>query len=259
LIGQLIKKKMKKLFKKLFQKTGFIIVNKNSKALVKNTPIPLNNFFTMLKEFNFEPKHIVDVGANHGKWTRNALRFFPTVSITMVEPQHWLKESIIDVLNSNDKVKLFPYGAGEEEGTFNFTIMDIDVSSSFKYTEAEAKAKGYKQIQLPIITLNKLLSDNTLPTPDILKIDAEGIDLQVLKGASDHIGKIEVILIEAGVVNKSFDNSFLKTINYMDENGYRLFDITELNRPYQPRVLWLVELVFVKKNGIIDSKVISNS
>jgi FkbM family methyltransferase len=250
---------MKKLIKNLFQKTGFRIVNNNSNDLVKNIPIPLNSFFSMIKEFNFEPKHIVDVGANHGKWTRNALKFFPNAQITMVEPQHWLKDSISDVLNANKNVKLFPYGAGEKEGTFNFTIMDIDVSSSFKYSEEEAKEKGYKQIQLPIITINKLLADNNLPVPDILKIDAEGIDIQVLKGASDYIGKTEIILIEAGVVNKSFDNSFLKTINYMDEKGYRLYDITELNRPYFPRVLWLVELVFVLKDGIIDSKVIANS
>ena len=177
----------------------------------------------------------------------------------MVEPQYWLKNSIADVLESNDKVKLFPFGAGEKEGTFNFTIMDVDVSSSFKYSEEEAKEKGYKQIQLPIITLNKLLSENNLPVPDILKIDAEGIDIQVLIGASDYVGKTEIIMIEAGVVNKSFDNSLLKTINFMDAKGYRLFDITELNRPYHPKVLWLVELVFVKKDGVIDSKVIENS
>ena len=42
----------------------------------------------------------------------------------------------------------------------------------------------------------------------------------------------------------------------MDENNYRLFEITDINRPFQPQVLWLVELVFVKKNGFIDSQVI---
>ena len=91
----------------------------------------------------------------------------------------------------------------------------------------------------------------------IIKIDAEGLDIQVLKGTSDYLGKTEIVMVEAGVVNKSFDNSFLKIINFMDDNGYRLFEITELNRPYQPKVLWLVELVFVLKNGFIDKQVIS--
>jgi hypothetical protein len=43
----------------------------------------------------------------------------------------------------------------------------------------------------------------------------------------------------------------------MNEKGYRLFEITDINRPFQLQVLWLAELVFVKKNGIIDSYNIS--
>jgi hypothetical protein len=62
-------------------------------------------------------------------------------------------------------------------------------------------------------------------------------------------------MVEAGVVIKEFDNSFLKMINFMDQNGYRLFDITDLNRPFPTPVLWLVEIVFIKKDGFIDSKV----
>ncbi len=40
---------------------------------------------------------------------------------------------------------------------------------------------------------------------------------------------------------------------YMTQNNYILFDITDLNRPYDKKVLWLIELVFVKRGGLIDS------
>lgn len=248
---------MRKSINKILSKLGFRIVNVNSKDLVQNSYVtPLTNFFQVLKQFGFDPKHIVDVGANHGKWTRNALRFFPNAYITMVEPQYWLKESIQDVLDSNDKVQLHSFGAGETEGSFTFTIANEDVSSSFNYSEAEAKERGYKQLELPITTLNKLLGESNLPAPDIIKIDAEGIDIQVLKGASNYLGKTEIIMVEASVLNKSYNNSLLETINFMDKNGYTLFDITEINRPFQTKVLWLVELVFVLKGGKIDSQVI---
>lgn len=248
---------MKKSIKKIVAKFGFRIVNKNSKHLVQNSYVtPLVNFFQTLKKLGFEPKHIVDVGANHGKWTRSALKFFPDAYFTMVEPQYWLKDSIADVLEANDKVKLHSYGAGEVEGKFNFTVVDSDVSSSFNYSEEEAKEKGYKQLELPIITLNKLLGESNLPTPDIIKIDAEGLDIQVLKGASNYLGKTEIIMVEASVLNKSYNNNLLETINFMDQKGYSLFDITEINRPFQIKVLWLVELVFVLKGGKIDSCII---
>ncbi len=84
------------------------------------------------------------------------------------------------------------------------------------------------------------------------------MDLEVLQGASAFFGITEIFMVEAGVGNKSFENDFVKLVNFMDENGYRLFDISDLNRPYQPQVLWLVELVFVKKNGKIDSQVLES-
>ena len=50
-----------------------------------------------------------------------------------------------------------------------------------------------------------------------------------------------------------FDNNLLKMVDYMDQKGYTLFEITDLNRPFELQVLWLVELAFIKKGGIIDS------
>jgi hypothetical protein len=43
----------------------------------------------------------------------------------------------------------------------------------------------------------------------------------------------------------------------MNEKGYSLFDLTDLNRPFSPQVLWLVELVFVKKDGFINNSKIA--
>ena len=251
---------MKKITKKILSKLGLKIEKiKSGQSNIHKKDFLLYNFYNTLNVFQFEPKHIVDIGANHGTWTREALRFFPNAYYTLIEPQYWLEESISDILKNNQKVTFHPFGAGETEGSFQFTILDRDDSCSFKYTEEQAMKKGFKQLTLPVITLNNLLVSSQLPIPDIIKIDAEGLDIQVLKGASNFFGKTEIFMVEAGVVNKSFDNSLLKVINYMDEKGYRLFEITDLNRPYEPRVLWLVELVFVKKNGYIDSQVIQNS
>jgi FkbM family methyltransferase len=247
---------IKKIVRKFILKRGFEIKKVNTSSSLSDVyskDFLLHNFYSILKQFQFYPKHIVDIGANHGTWTRETLRYFPDAHYTLIEPQEWLKPSFQDLLDSNSKITYHPVGAGSENGSFKFTIVDRDDSCSFRYTEEEAKENGYKQVDIPIITLNDLVKTNGLPIPDIVKIDAEGLDIEVLKGASDLFGKTEVFMVEAGVVIKEFDNSFLKMINFMDERGYRLFEITDLNRPFQLKVLWLVELVFVKKEGIIDS------
>ena len=214
----------------------------------------LEVFFRNIKEMGFIPQHIIDVGANHGTWTRETLKYFPDAYYTLVEPQEWLKPSLQDLLDTNSKITFNPFGAGAKSGSFMFTIVDRDDSCSFRYTEEEARAEGFKQVEIPIITLNEILHKNrTLPFPDLVKIDAEGLDIEVLEGASDLIGKTEVFLVEAAIFNKEFENSLLNMVNYMDQKGYRLFELTDLNRPFQPNVLWLVELAFIKKGGIIDS------
>jgi FkbM family methyltransferase len=252
---------MKKTLKKIINKLGYTLSKVKTNNPIINANVKeylLFNFYDTLKIMGFEPKHIVDIGANHGTWTRETLRYFPEAYYSLAEPQFWLKKSFQDILENNSKVSFYPVGVGERAGSFLFTIVDRDDSCSFRYTKEEAKEAGYPQMEIPVVTLNELLLESKLPKPDIIKIDAEGLDIEVLKGASDFLGKTEIFMVEAGIVNKSFDNSFLKLINFMDENGYRLFDITDLNRPFRLQVLWLVEIVFVKKGGIIDLKNITN-
>lgn len=242
------------LFEPLAKRLGYKRTQNANQIKVYSKENLLFNFYSILKEINFNPKHIVDVGANHGTWTREALKYFPDANYSLFEPQHWLIESIQGVLESNNKVQFHAVGVGGQSGTFKFTIVDRDDSCSFVHSEEYAQNKGFKQLDIPIVTLNEFLPKTELPIPDIIKIDAEGLDLEVLKGASDYLGKTEVFLVEAGVVSKKNPNSISSVIKFMDENGYRVFDITDLNRPWQVKVLWLVELAFVKKNGEIDQK-----
>jgi FkbM family methyltransferase len=250
-----IKKALKSLLGPLNRRLGYVLLDEaDFKIDPHGKDGLLKNFYTVLKEINFTPSHIVDVGANHGTWTREALRYFPDAYFTLLEPQYWMKDSIKDLLDTNNKVRFHAVGAGEKAGSFRFTLVDRDDSCSFIYTEEEARQRGFRQIEVPVVTLNDFLGDQNTPLPDIIKIDAEGLDISVLKGASHFFGRTEVFMAEAGVVCKTIPNNFLEVINFMDQNGYRLFEITDLNRPFKPTVLWLTELVFVKKNGVIDAK-----
>jgi FkbM family methyltransferase len=212
----------------------------------------LRVFFTNLKAIGFVPKHIIDVGANHGTWTREVLQYFPKANYSLIEPQSWLQPSFQDILDVNPSIKYYPVGVGADEGVFQFTIADRDDSCSFRYTKSEAKAAGFEQVELSVETLNNIVVKSDFPFPDIVKIDAEGLDIEVLKGADALFGKTEIFLVEAAVVNKNLKNSCFEVIKFMETNGYTLFDITELNRPFG-NCLWLMELVFVLKKGIVNS------
>lgn len=245
-----VKQIFKKLFYPLFIKLGY----------QESIPVPaeslLEHFFRTIKEMDFNPKFIVDVGSNHGNWTRQALRYFPDSKYMLLEPQQWLEKYVSDILKSNPNVKFYPVGAGSKNGSFKFTLLDRDDSSNFLMTEEEAKQLGLKQIEVEVVTLNEFVPKFTTDCPDIIKIDAEGLDLEVLEGASCFFGQTELFIVEAGVGSKYIENDIATVVNFMKQKGYRLFEVTDLNRPFSLGVLWLVELVFMRENGLIHAKVL---
>lgn len=242
-------KKVKSILKKILIKAKLygLFSNRNSKNSL------LTNFYKILKNEEFNPNCIYDIGAHKGTWTKECMRFFPNAQFILFEPQFNLKQEIEINLKGKDNYRLFSVGVGNIDGQLMFTFQDRDDSCTFNMSETEAEIKGFKQIKVPIVKLDNFIKQNNLQYPDILKIDAEGIDLDVLAGASELLNEyVQVVLVEVAILNNRFENSALKVINYMDKSNFKLFDITDLNRPFNNGVLWLCEFVFIKKNGILD-------
>lgn len=211
-------------------------------------------FFQCIKNLGFNPAHIVDVGANRGTWTRNALQFFPDAHYSLFEPQAYLSASFNDLLR-NPKIKFYAKGVGQRSGIMDLTTSDRDDSFSFSFTAEQAQARGRTQVKAPVVALDEFLPTLDLPAPDLVKIDAEGWDLEVLKGAKNTISNAQVVLMEAAVMSKAFTNSVAKTTEAMSDMDFCVFDITDLNRTQKHNALWLMELAFVKKGGGLDCKV----
>lgn len=205
-------------------------------------------FFTAIRRLGFAPRHIVDIGANHGSWTRTALRFFPDAFYTLVEPQDHLKVHVQDLLDQNKRIRWISAGASDHVGSLPFTIAKRDDSSTFILSADESRKGGLSQIDVPVTTLNAIAACNDVPFPDMVKIDAEGFDLKVLAGSSDLFGKTEIFLAEASVCCP-YPNSVVEMMHFMTSVGYRLIDITDLNRSPRHDVLWLCELAFLRNSS----------
>ena len=249
---------MKTLISNLAKKMGYRIIknstfsqqNIHSVKIIENKEDLLTTFYNNLKAANFNPAFVVDIGANTGTWTRELLKNFPNAKVLMIEPQARLQHKFQDLLN--DKVSYLQLGVGNKNDILKFTIHDRDDSCSFIYTEEEAEKLGYQQIEVPIKTLNTIISENNFPSPDLIKIDAEGLDLEVIEGASDFYDTTEIFMVEASVCNDTYKNTVSEVVKLMDKCGFLMYEITDLNRPFpKSPVLWLIEIAFVRKNGYL--------
>jgi len=251
-------KYLKKLVKKILRKLGFELRKLSNSNSTNSNLGPyakenlLDSFYNLLKTQNFKPSVIYDIGANKGTWTKECLKVFPDAHYHLFEPQENLSKNIYNLLSDYSNFNLYSVGLGDENTSAYFTMHDRDDSCSFSYSKEEALERGFKQVELPIYRLDSFIEENNLLTPDILKIDAEGLDLNVLEGAKGIIQNVEVIMVEVVVLNYRMENTVKNVVNYLDTIGFKFFDITDLNRPFPNKVLWLSEFVFVRKGGFLD-------
>src|SRR5262245_36386535 len=210
-------------------------------------PYGHNHFFPLLRQLGFAPRHVVDVGANRGFWTRAAFKYFRDPVYTLVEPQDHLRFYSEDLVAQGCKLNWINAGCGDFCGTLPLIVSYRDDASTFVDRHQNPTAQ---RITVPMITLNKLVESSNAGLPEMVKIDAEGFDLKVLAGASDLLGKTDIFLVEAAVwgvgAGRTHDNSVAEVVSFMAKAGYNLMDITDINRGPKNGVLWLCELAFLR-------------
>jgi FkbM family methyltransferase len=247
---------VKNLVQSTLKKFGLRLVRSDSFAQATASPSAFNTgpdfFFAAFKGLGFHPKHIIDIGANRGSWTRKALLYFPDAQYTLVEPQDQLKAHVQDLLDGGYNITWINAGVADKSGVLPFTISYRDDSSTFAPTQADA---GAPTISVSVKTLNEIVSASSAPSPEVVKIDAEGFDLKVLAGASDLLGKTDIFFVEATICCRGYENTIARVVRTMDEAGYHLVDITDINRSPKYGVLWLCELAFLRNASPIFDRV----
>ena len=110
---------------KTFRTLGYALVRSGNKAGSARRPIC--NFKAFLKDIrarNFQPKFIIDVGANHGDWTRLAKEIVPAARCLMIEPQLEMRQALNDLCSKHRDVSWVEAGAGSVPGKLVQTLWD---------------------------------------------------------------------------------------------------------------------------------------
>lgn len=128
----------------------------------------------------------VDVGANKGDFTLLAARLAGNSgTVISIEPEpenHSILQRSIE-LNDYANIRVLHVALSDRDGVANLLIGSTSGSHTLS-----PEFNGLRTVSVPTKTLDGVVAEERLGTVDMIKIDVQGLELAVLRGASQTIG-----------------------------------------------------------------------
>ncbi len=126
-----------------------------------------------------EPVRVVlDVGGNVGQTACEYTSYFPQAQIYTFEPVPASFAKLQSAVANLPRVKAFQMAVGSSTGTVFMNVGDDSQLNSIVKVKDSTSV-----IEVPLDSLDHIVSSLSLDQIDLLKIDVEGFELEVLKGA----------------------------------------------------------------------------
>lgn len=254
----MIKKKIKKIINSIFSGKDDSLLNledsTNSLISIIEQDKPAGEIHLLLKYLSNtlpDVKYILDVGAHSTEWIRNTIIHFPNSKAFLIEPLEEMEVHLKKFCEDFPGSKYFLNGAGEREETLFLTLNDVLEGANFLISENKNLQLKNEQREVKVITIDSLIEKGDIEIPELVKLDVQGFELNVLKGANKLFGETEVFILEVSLFEfmKGIP-TFSEVISFMAERGYEVYDFSGfLRRPYDG-ALGQMDICFVKKDGI---------
>jgi len=184
----------------------------------------------------------VDVGAHIGWYSLKAANVVgPKGHVIAVEPNRetlmWLRENI-RASGAGRVVAVAPVACSDSETTLTFYAASSRNTGESSLSSANASQEGAIAASYPVRArrLDDIVKEAGVARVDAIKIDVEGAELMVLKGASETLDRyrpaIAVELVDRQL--KAMGASVEEVMAFMRSHGYPTGRMYEMNMVYLP-------------------------
>jgi len=198
-----------------------------------------------LAGLGFQPRSIFDVGAYEGEFAKECLRIWPQTIVACFEPLHQKVEHLNRLSKLYPSIQVFAglLGAQSQER------VPLNESETASSVLVENIPQNFQVNYYPMRTVDQVVQEyHHTPVPDLLKIDVQGYELEVLKGAETSLPGIRVILAEVNFLDIHQNVPLLSDmVAWLDARGWVAYDVCGLTRRPLDQALWQADLIFVPR------------
>jgi FkbM family methyltransferase len=191
----------------------------------------------ILAQFTPPPQTIIDIGVADG--TPELYAQYSQKKFLLVEANPQYKETLQNLVE-NINAELEMVFCGAEEGT---EILQLYKDGRKASKHVKRDEQPLDNVSVPVKRLDDLIVKHKFLPPYLVKIDVEGAELEVLKGAEHILPDAVAVIVETSVAPRFDDQpTFAEVVWFMHQHGFALFDIWDGAIKYN-RLLHL-DLVF---------------
>ncbi len=181
------------------------------------------------------PRTVVDVGVGNGTpWLYQA---FPSARFILFEPNDGFRpqiEALMTQMNAECHFVALGEQPGEVELYVNVNRPTSSAIGNYSSSYLEEMKRHDEDLKfekktVPVATLDSLVAE-TIDRPALLKIDVEGFELDVLRGATTVLSHIDYVVLEISVARRfQKENDLASMLSFLKEYGFEMYDIVALN------------------------------
>lgn len=197
---------------------------------------------TLLRDRGFRPATVIDVGAQTG--TPPLYEVFPDAHHVLIEPVAENEPALQALCGQLRSAEYRIAAVTSRDGMVPLAVSDDRLYSSV-VREGTNGPPGLRSV--PGLSLDTLCAEGRYGGPMLVKIDVDGLELDVLAGAVSLMRPDAVFVIEATVAGN--DARLPPILGAMAPHGFQLWDIVDpLYSPGDER-MWQVDVVMVHRDG----------
>ncbi|MEB3255141.1 MAG: FkbM family methyltransferase [Synechococcaceae cyanobacterium] len=201
------------------------------------------------------PHTVLDIGAHAGWFLHCWLDWCPEATVHGFEPFPASFSKANGLYGGDPRVHLHQLAVGSESGRLSFNhLTDSRVSNSFLEPDKQAwesiayETGEIEKIEVPIVTLDEFCTHNNIGDIFLIKIDVQGFEIEVLKGALSVLPRVSHILVESAIEPLYLGSPrFSDVFAFLTAQGFHLASLRAWHRGNHK--LMETDLLF-RRNGL---------
>jgi FkbM family methyltransferase len=191
------------------------------------------------RKYRFSPATIIDVGVLDG--TPFLYESFPDAKFILVDPLEESRDAVVKRWSGRIDFEFHISGVGEKKGELELTIpAGRRAMSTFSGDRNDGSSAASEIRRVPMRKLDDLVKG--FEGPFGLKIDTEGHELSVLKGAVKTLAKCEFVITVTSIKRRFPDGyRFSEVVAFMAKHGFEVHSFLSgfTRSPRFSDVLWV--------------------